>query len=98
MVMFRMGELTFIGLGLHDELDISIRGLNVVKESDFVFAEFYTSLMPGFSTERFERMIGRKIRILSRRDLRDILSAFMSEKRIDRLYDRLRFLIDTIFP
>ncbi len=39
-----------------------------------------------------------RLGILSRRDLRDILSAFMSEKRIDKLYDRLRFLIDTIFP
>ena len=39
-----------------------------------------------------------RLGILSRRDLRDILSAFMSEKRIDRLYDRLRFLIDIVFP
>jgi len=43
-------------------------------------------------------MFYARLGILSRRDLRDILSAFMSEKRVDRLYDRLRFLIDTIFP
>ncbi len=39
-----------------------------------------------------------RLGLLSRRDLRDILSAFISEKRIDKLYDRLRFLIDTVFP
>jgi len=66
-----MGELIFVGLGLHDELDISLRGLDAVKQSDFVFAEFYTSLMSGFSKERFERETGRKIRVLSRRHLED---------------------------
>jgi len=63
--------LIFIGLGLHDELDISLRGLDAVKQSDFIFAEFYTSLMSGFSKERFERKTGRKIRVLSRKDLED---------------------------
>ena len=38
-----------------------------------------------------------RLGILSRRDLRDILSAFMSEKRVDKLYDRLRPIIDSIF-
>jgi len=66
-----MGELVFIGLGLHDELDISLRGLDAVKQSDFIFAEFYTSLMSGFSEERLERKTGRRIRVLSRKDLED---------------------------
>ena len=35
-----------------------------------------------------------KLGILSRKDLRLILSAFVSEKRIDRLYERLRFFVD----
>ena len=39
-----------------------------------------------------------RLGLLSRRDLRDVLSAFISEKRIDKLYDRLRFLIDMVFP
>jgi len=66
-----MGELIFVGLGLHDEMDISLRGLDVVKQSDFVFAEFYTSLMSGFSKEWFERATGKEIRVLSRKDLED---------------------------
>ncbi len=39
-----------------------------------------------------------RLGLFSRRDLRDILSAFISEKRIDKLYDKLRFLIDMVFP
>ncbi|MFQ6095250.1 MAG: diphthine synthase, partial [Candidatus Bathyarchaeia archaeon] len=66
-----MGELIFIGLGLNDELDISLRGFDEIKQSDFIFAEFYTSLMPGFSTERLESMTGKKIQTVSRRDLED---------------------------
>ncbi len=39
-----------------------------------------------------------RLGLLSRSDLREILSAFMSEDRINELYDRLRFLVDMVFP
>ena len=54
-----LNELVFIGLGLYDEKDISLRGLEELKEADAVFAEFYTSLMPGFSIQKLEEMIGK---------------------------------------
>ena len=62
-----MGELVFVGLGLFDERDISLRGLDVMKEADSIFAELYTSLMAGFSIERLERMVGKRIFVISRR-------------------------------
>jgi diphthine synthase len=34
-----------IGLGLGDEKDISIKGLEAVKEADYVFLESYTSVL-----------------------------------------------------
>ena len=37
------GSLTFIGLGLYDEKDISSKGLEETKKCDKVFAEFYTA-------------------------------------------------------
>jgi len=49
-----LNELVFIGLGLYDEKDISLRGLEELKEADTVFAEFYTSLMPGLSIQKLE--------------------------------------------
>ena len=66
-----MNELVFVGLGLYDEKDISIRGLEELKEADAVFAEFYTSLMPGLSIRKLEEMIGKAVQIVSRRVLEE---------------------------
>ena len=66
-----MNELVFIGLGLYDEKDISIRGLEELKEADAVFAEFYTSLMPGLSIQKLEEMIGKQVNVVSRRVLEE---------------------------
>jgi diphthine synthase len=66
-----LNELVFIGLGLYDEKDISLRGLGELKEADAVFAEFYTSLMPGLSVQKLEEMIGKEVRVVSRRILEE---------------------------
>lgn len=61
--------LTFVGLGLYDELDISIKGLEAVKKADLIYAEFYTSRLMGASVEDLERFYSRKIQLLSRSDV-----------------------------
>ena len=66
-----MGELVFIGLGMYDEKDLSIRGLEEIRTSDTVFAEFYTSLMAGLSSENLQSMAKRKISVVSRKDLEE---------------------------
>lgn len=66
-----LNELVFIGLGLYDEKDISLRGLEELKDADTVFAEFYTSLMPGLSVQKLEEMIGKEVRVVSRRVLEE---------------------------
>ncbi len=66
-----MTELVFIGLGLYDEKDISLRGLDELKEADTVFAEFYTSLMPGLSIQKLEEMTGKAVNVVSRRVLEE---------------------------
>ena len=66
-----LNELIFIGLGLYDEKDISVRGLEELKEADTVFAEFYTSLMPGLSIRKLEEMIGKEVKVVSRRVLEE---------------------------
>jgi hypothetical protein len=45
-------ELVIVGLGLYDENDVSLRGLEELKEAGTVFAETYTSLMPGLSIKK----------------------------------------------
>jgi len=66
-----LGELVFVGLGLHDERGISLRGLEETREADAVFAELYTSLMPGLSIQGLEKLVGRTVLVVSRRDLEE---------------------------
>jgi diphthine synthase len=67
----KLKELTFVGLGLNDEDGISFRGLEETRNADSVFMELYTSLLPEFSLKRFEALAGKKVTMLSRRDLEE---------------------------
>ncbi len=57
--------LLFIGLGLWDEKDISVKGLEEAKNCDILYAEFYTSKM-GVDTKKLEKQLGKKIIVLDR--------------------------------
>lgn len=63
--------LFFVGLGLYDERDISLKGLEIVREADLVYAEFYTSRLVGTSIERLESLYGRSVEVLSRSDVEE---------------------------
>jgi len=63
--------LTFVGLGLYDEKDITLKGLEALRAADVVFAEFYTSPLGGKTVERMEEVYGRKIVILQRSDIEE---------------------------
>lgn len=60
--------LSFIGLGLFDEKDISIKGLEEIKNSDRIFAEFYTAKLVGTTIEKLEKTYGKKITVLNREE------------------------------
>ncbi len=62
--------LYFISLGLNDEKDISIKGLEVAKECEILFAEFYTTKLQT-EKEKIEKLIGKEIKVLSRKDLEE---------------------------
>jgi diphthine synthase len=57
--------LYFIGLGLHDEKDISIKGLEAVKKCDVLYLEHYTSTL-SCSKEALEKFYNKKIILASR--------------------------------
>ena len=59
--------LFIIGLGLNDEKDISVKGLEAVKKCDFVYLENYTSIL-ACSVEELEKFYEKKI-ILANREL-----------------------------
>jgi diphthine synthase len=58
-----------VGLGLFDEKDISLKGLECLKEVDVVYAEFFTSRLFGSSFEAIENLIDNKIIVLSREEV-----------------------------
>lgn len=66
-----MGELVFIGLGLGSERSMPVLGLDIARKADLVFAEFYTSLMPGLDLSSLQEMIGKSIIVLSRSDVEE---------------------------
>jgi diphthine synthase len=66
-----LGELVFVGLGLYDENDLSIRGLKTIRGADAIFAEFYTSLMAGLSIQKLEEKAGKAVKVVSRRVLEE---------------------------
>jgi diphthine synthase len=72
--------LIFIGLGLYDERDISVKGLDAVRAADLVYAEFYTSRLMGATLERLEAFYGRKICLLSRQQV-EVDPSWMEDAR-----------------
>ncbi len=64
-----MGELVFIGLGLHDENDITLKGLDEAKRCDVLFTESYTSKLREGAIEELERKIGKEMIALSRSEV-----------------------------
>ncbi|MDR2874222.1 MAG: diphthine synthase [Methanobrevibacter sp.] len=63
--------LYFIGLGLSDYTDISLKGLEVLKNLDFIYAEFFTSKLFGDNIKSIEELINNQIITLKREELEE---------------------------
>ena len=57
--------LFIIGLGLGDEKDITVRGLEAIKSCETIFLEAYTSIL-GVDKEKLEAFYGKSITIADR--------------------------------
>jgi len=62
--------LYLIGLGIWDEKDISLKGVEACRECKEVYAELYTARWGG-SLPGLEETIGKKIHLLERQNLED---------------------------
>ena len=62
----KQGKLVFIGLGLHDEDGITVRGQKEIEQADAVFAELYTSSLREGSLSRLGKRVGKRIELLDR--------------------------------
>jgi len=57
--------LSLIGLGLNDEKDISVKGLEIVKKADIIYLENYTSKLQC-SKETLEKFYGKEVQLVER--------------------------------
>ena len=71
--------LYFIGLGLGDAKDITVRGLEIVKMCDKVYLESYTSILTC-GKEELEKFYGRTDLIVADRDL---VEKFAEQEMLD---------------
>jgi diphthine synthase len=62
--------LYLIGLGLHDERDLSLKGLDALRKSDRVYFESYTSRFNG-RMGKLQELAGKKIVVLDRRGVEE---------------------------
>ena len=63
--------LNFIGLGVYDEKGITLYGLELARNSDIIFLEKYTSIIPYLNIDSLEKIIGKKIIIIDRKFIED---------------------------
>ncbi|MCQ8893129.1 MAG: diphthine synthase [Methanolinea sp.] len=61
--------LTFVGLGLYDHRDVSVRGLECIRNADRVFLEEYTSRLCGSSVPDMAAFFGKEISLIDRSDV-----------------------------
>ncbi|OMO51726.1 Tetrapyrrole methylase [Corchorus olitorius] len=77
--------LYIIGLGLGDEKDITLKGLDAVKRCEKVYIESYTSLLSfGISSDglsTLERLYGKPITVADREMVEEKADSFLSEAR-----------------
>ena len=74
IIRFKRGRLItvfmtlyLIGIGLWDEKDISVKGLETAKSCEKVYLEKYTSVLFGTSKEKIEKLLGKELVLLDRK-------------------------------
>lgn len=72
--------LILVGLGLFDENDLTLRGLDAAKKADKVYIELYTGKWGG-SIENLSKIIGKEIHELSRNDFEENSSKIIDEAK-----------------
>lgn len=71
--------LTLVGLGLHDEKDLTLRGIEAAKTADKVYIELYTSAWYG--KDELEKIVDKKIEELKREDLEQRANKIVAESK-----------------
>lgn len=63
--------LFFIGMGLWDEKDITLKGYELARKCDEAYIEFYTSHLGGTTLHNIENLLEKNVGVLERSDLEE---------------------------
>jgi diphthine synthase len=77
-------SLVLIGLGLFDEKDLTMRAIEESKKADKLYIELYTSKWYG-SIENLEKIIGKKVVELKRKDLEENSNVIINESKTQNI-------------
>jgi diphthine synthase len=69
-----------VGLGIWDEKDVSLRGIEACKKADKVYCELYTAAWGG-DVEKLGKIIGKKIEPVERSDVEDNSEKLIEEAK-----------------
>jgi len=72
--------LSLIGLGLNDEKDLTLRGIEEAKSADKVYLDLYTGIWNG-NLKNLEKIIGKKIEHVNRAELEDNSKKIIDEAK-----------------
>jgi diphthine synthase len=72
-------SLTLVGLGLCDEKDLTLRGIDAAKRADKVYVELYTSVWHG--KDELEKIVGKRVAELKREDLEQHAGKIVDEAK-----------------
>ncbi|MBN3037074.1 MAG: diphthine synthase [Candidatus Diapherotrites archaeon] len=75
--------LYLIGLGLWDERDLTLRGIDAARKCERVYLEAYTSVLFGTTKERLESTLGKGITVLGREAVEQEAAFLEEAKRKD---------------
>ncbi|OGI12409.1 diphthine synthase [Candidatus Micrarchaeota archaeon RBG_16_36_9] len=71
--------LYLIGLGLHDEMDLTLKAIETAKNCE-CYIELYTSVWKG-SLKNLEEMTKNNVQVLKRKDLEENLESFIENAK-----------------
>ncbi|MCK4968578.1 MAG: diphthine synthase [Candidatus Aenigmarchaeota archaeon] len=77
--------LYLIGIGINDEKDISLKGIEAIKKCENVFMELYTCPI-HIDLKNLEKLTGKKIRLLERNHVEDEEVVLNSAKTKDTAF------------
>jgi len=76
--------MNLIGLGLNNEKSLTLEGIDILKNSDKVYLEPYTSKWSGH-IENLEKITGKKVQSLTRPDLEENSKKILKEAETQKI-------------